>query len=156
MKGYYRAHGGYSLAGSNPAPDVYNLTGWIPERIGLKDGFQREKEYKRIKAGWDQGDVIVTLGTGSPQNLSEGLIPFHAYAVLGELHACHCYSSDTTDITEDANGERLFEVYDPGTSKHHAEGSGLSHDLQGLSLKDDGMTPSGTCIVNEPVDLLIN
>jgi len=85
LKAYYKAHGGYSLAGSNPAPDVYNLTGWIPERIGLRDGFQREKEWRRVKQGWDHGNVIVTLGTGSRQNLSEGLIPYHAYAVLGTL-----------------------------------------------------------------------
>lgn len=84
LKGYYTAHGGYSLTGSNPAPDVYNLTGWIPERIGLRDGFQREKEWRRVKEGWDKGNVIVTLGTGSRQNVSEGLIPYHAYAVLGE------------------------------------------------------------------------
>lgn len=83
LKGYFKAHGGYSLRGSNPAPDVYTLTGWIPERIGLRDGFQREKEWRRVKEAWDGGNVIVTLGTGSRGSCGDGLVPYHAYAVLG-------------------------------------------------------------------------
>lgn len=44
VKGYFKALGGYSIPGSNPAPDIYAFTGWIPERLDLNSGFQREKE----------------------------------------------------------------------------------------------------------------
>ena len=37
----------------------------------------------------------------------------------------------------------MLKVYDPGTSKHHAEGLDLARDLEGLSLEGEGMTPSG-------------
>ena len=84
LKGYFKAYGGYSLRGSNPAPDIYTLTGWIPERIHLRGGLQREKEWKRIFGSWKRGEVIVTIGTGSRDSLGDGLIPYHAYAILGE------------------------------------------------------------------------
>lgn len=83
LKAFFLAHGGYSLRGSNPAPDIYAFTGWIPERVSLREGFQREKEWSRVYTAWSKGEVLVTLGSGK-----EGagrLIPLHAYAVLGQL-----------------------------------------------------------------------
>lgn len=64
---------------------------WIPERIGLKEGFQREKEWKRMKEAWHQGNVMVSLGTGS--KVSEGLVKLHAYGVIREctLFAFFCW-----------------------------------------------------------------
>jgi calpain-7 len=57
--------GGYDIRGSDPSPDVYAFTGWIPERMRLRDGsFQREKEWSRVWEGWRKGDLMVTLGTG--------------------------------------------------------------------------------------------
>ena len=84
LKAYFKAYGGYSLRGSNPAPDIYSLTGWIPERIGLQEGFQREREWDRIFGAFRKGDVLVTLGSGGAKD--RGLVPYHAYAVLGEVY----------------------------------------------------------------------
>lgn len=61
---------------------MYALTGWIPERISLREGFQREKEWRRISAAWGRGEVLVTLGTG--EEVGAGLVPLHAYGVVGE------------------------------------------------------------------------
>lgn len=82
LSAYFLTHGGYSLRGSNPAPDIYALTGWIPERLSFREGFQREKEWRRISEAWDRGDVLVTIGTG--EKAEDGLVKLHAYAVLGE------------------------------------------------------------------------
>lgn len=85
VKGYFKALGGYSVPGSDPAPDVYAFTGWIPERLTLASGFQREKEWKRLHAAWGRGSVIVTLGSG--REAEPGLVPLHAYGVTGEFPA---------------------------------------------------------------------
>lgn len=81
-KAYFKAHGGYELRGSNPAPDIYTFTGWIPERVGLREGFQREKEWRRVYEAWKVGRVLVTLGTG--EIAPDELVSLHAYGVLGE------------------------------------------------------------------------
>jgi calpain-7 len=87
IKAYFKALGGYDIRGSDPSPDIYAFTGWIPERINLRDGsLRREKEWRRIWEGWKGGKVLITLGTGdSPDDL----VPLHAYAVLGELPRPH-------------------------------------------------------------------
>jgi calpain-7 len=82
-KGYFKALGGSTLRGSDPAPDIYALSGWIPERISLKEGFKREKEWERIWHAWNGGKVLVTLGTG--KIIGERLVALHAYGVIGEL-----------------------------------------------------------------------
>ncbi len=71
------------MRGSNPAPDIYALTGWVPERCSLREGFKREKEWTRIHGAFERGEVLVTLGSG--KEAGRGLIPLHAYAVFGEL-----------------------------------------------------------------------
>jgi calpain-7 len=83
IKGYLKALGGYDIHGSNPAPDIYAFTGWIPGRLSLREGFQREKEWRRLHEGWERGHVLITLGTGE---IANGLVPLHAYGVLGEVH----------------------------------------------------------------------
>lgn len=83
VKGYFKALGGYSIPGSNPAPDVYAFTGWIPERLDLNSGFQREKEWNRVSTAWKNGSVIVTLGSGKDAE-SKGLVKWHAYGVVGK------------------------------------------------------------------------
>lgn len=70
------------MRGSDPAPDIYAITGWIPERLSLKEGFQREKEWNRIYTAWKKGHVLVTLGTGKV--VGAGLVALHAYGVIGE------------------------------------------------------------------------
>jgi calpain-7 len=84
-KAYYKALGGYDIPGSNPSPDIYAFTGWIPERISLREGFQREKEWKRVFEGWKRGEVLVTLGTGVKGGSIGGmrLVESHAYGVVG-------------------------------------------------------------------------
>jgi calpain-7 len=81
LKAYFKVLGGYDIRGSDPSPDIYAFTGWIPERISLRDGsFQREKVWRRVLSAWEEGKVMITLGTGE---VVEGLVPFHAYGVLG-------------------------------------------------------------------------
>lgn len=71
------------MKGSNPAPDIYAYTGWVPERVSLKEGFQREKDWKRIYERWQRGEVMVSLGTG--EKVADSLVKLHAYGVVGEL-----------------------------------------------------------------------
>lgn len=82
VKGYFKARGGYSIPGSNPAPDIYAFTGWIPEHLDLNSGFRREKEWKRLYDSWQKGQVILTLGSGV--NVSSGMVPLHAYGVTSK------------------------------------------------------------------------
>jgi calpain-7 len=116
-KAYFKALGGYTVRGSDPGPDIYAFTGWIPERLSLKEGFQREKEWKRIYKAWNKGDVLVTLGTG--KEVQRELVPFHAYAVIG--------------LKED-KGERVLEIVDPGSTSRQADGV-LEQSMDQLSLQ---------------------
>ena len=88
IKGYFKALGGYSIRGSNPAPDIYALTGWIPERLSLREGLQREKEWRRLFDAWTSGQVLVSLGTGD--RVDPEMVPLHAYGVLG-IYMCSLY-----------------------------------------------------------------
>lgn len=81
VKGYFKALGGYSIPGSDPAPDVYAFTGWIPERLDLNSGFQREKVWRRLHKAFRDGNVIITLGSG--KEVGPELVPLHAYGVTG-------------------------------------------------------------------------
>ena len=82
IKGYYKALGGYSIRGGNPAPDIYAFTGWIPERLSLTEGLQREKVWRRVREAWERGEILITLGTG--ERASGRFVNLHAYAVLGQ------------------------------------------------------------------------
>nr|ODN98585.1 calpain-like protease palB/RIM13 [Cryptococcus depauperatus CBS 7855] len=117
LKGYFKAHGGYSLMGSSPGSDIYEFTGWIPERLNLKDGFKREKEWYRMKEAWLQGDVMVSLGTG--EEVREGLVKRHAYGVV-TLH-------------EDEE-TRLLDIIDPGASTFSATWDNVCVDFEALYL----------------------
>lgn len=33
-------HGGYDLVGNNPSRDLYSLTGWLPEKVPLRNFFE--------------------------------------------------------------------------------------------------------------------
>ncbi|WRT65480.1 uncharacterized protein IL334_002423 [Kwoniella shivajii] len=117
LKGYFKVFGGYSLKGSNPAPDIYAYTGWIPERLSLKEGFQREKEWKRIYQSWKKGQVMISLGTG--EHTSAGLVRLHAYGV--------------TSIREE-DDERYVEVFDPGATTFTMSWDGLCSEFEALHL----------------------
>ncbi|KAL5496731.1 hypothetical protein EMCRGX_G013080 [Ephydatia muelleri] len=83
-KAYIKVMGGYDFPGSSSNIDLHALTGWIPERIGLKEA-DKELTHRKIMAAVDKGNALVTVATGV---LSEddaeraGLVPTHAYAVL--------------------------------------------------------------------------
>eukprot|EP00039_Didymoeca_costata_P015534 m.267167 g.267167 ORF g.267167 m.267167 type:complete len:804 (-) comp16243_c1_seq16:1717-4128(-) len=82
-KAYMKVMGGYNFPGSNSAVDMHALSGWIPERINLKE-FQ-DRQWKRIGRGLATGDVLVTLATGNLDEETEkktGLSGCHAYAVI--------------------------------------------------------------------------
>ena len=85
-KAYLRLQAsGYDFRGSNSAADLYALTGWLPEHIGLSHaGFQREKTWARVWNAWQRGEVIITAGTGK-ETRGDGVQPLvrsHDYAVL--------------------------------------------------------------------------
>jgi hypothetical protein len=72
----------------------------------------------------------VTLGTGSTNSSvgsAGGLVPFHAYAVLGGSTAAAMIGRLTIDIKEGEDGERLLKVYDPGSYRQSV--SDNSNDL---------------------------
>ncbi|KAK0736925.1 hypothetical protein B0T21DRAFT_383020 [Apiosordaria backusii] len=78
-KAYLKIRGGYDFPGSNSGTDLHVLTGWIPEQIFLK----------RIKKAYDEGNAILTLGTGNippEEEKALGLVREHDYAVL-DLHS---------------------------------------------------------------------
>ncbi|EKD04298.1 hypothetical protein A1Q2_01329 [Trichosporon asahii var. asahii CBS 8904] len=114
VKGYFKARGGYSIPGSNPAPDIYAFTGWIPEHLDLNSGFRREKEWKRLYDAWQKGQVILTLGSGV--NVSEGMVPLHAY-----------------DIRE-TDGDRRLDIFDPGLARADHT---LAEKLEGMDLNGE-------------------
>lgn len=124
-KGYYKALGGYTIRGSDPGPDIYAFTGWIPERLSLREGFQREKEWRRIYEAWRKGKVLVTLGTG--KNVQRELVPFHAYGVIG---------------LREENGERILEIIDPGSTPRQPDGV-LEESMDQLTLRPkEGEAPN--------------
>eukprot|EP01006_Ploeotia_vitrea_P036213 TRINITY_DN65989_c5_g16_i1.p1 TRINITY_DN65989_c5_g16~~TRINITY_DN65989_c5_g16_i1.p1 ORF type:complete len:1053 (+),score=533.21 TRINITY_DN65989_c5_g16_i1:160-3318(+) len=85
-KAFLKVMGGYHFPGSNSGVDLHVLTGWIPERVGLRgDSFERERVWERLKSGLEHGDCLVTSSTGDLTEAEAdkaGLVPTHAYAVL--------------------------------------------------------------------------
>ncbi|ODO06320.1 calpain-like protease palB/RIM13 [Cryptococcus wingfieldii CBS 7118] len=126
LKGYFKVHGGYSLQGSNPSSDIYELTGWIPERTVLKGGFQREKEWSRVKEAWERGNVMVSLGTG--QSVREGLVKHHAYGVVR--------------LREEGD-QRLLDIIDPGATSFSLSWDMVCVDFESLHINwKPGLLPS--------------
>lgn len=85
-KAYLKVRGGYDFLGSNSGTDLWVLTGWIPEQVFLQnDDIDLDDVWRLIKSHHDQGDVVVTLGTGRLSQNEEklsGLAGEHDYAVL--------------------------------------------------------------------------
>ncbi|KAL1706431.1 hypothetical protein EV121DRAFT_201550, partial [Schizophyllum commune] len=79
-KGYMKLMGGYDFPGSA-------LTGWIPEQIDIHSPhFVQERTWNRLKQGFDCGDCLITLGTGTREGLAwQGslLLGAHDYPVTG-------------------------------------------------------------------------
>ncbi|KAK4239762.1 hypothetical protein C8A03DRAFT_32126 [Achaetomium macrosporum] len=85
-KAYLKIRGGYDFPGSNSGTDLHALTGWIPEQIFLQsDDFELDETWGRIKKAYDEGNAILTLGTGNILPEEEkvlGLVREHDYAVI--------------------------------------------------------------------------
>ncbi|GMK56635.1 hypothetical protein CspeluHIS016_0304750 [Cutaneotrichosporon spelunceum] len=125
VKGYFKALGGYSIPGSDPAPDVYAFTGWIPERLMLSSGFQREKEWNRLHKAWARGSVIVTLGSG--HDAPPGMVSLHAYGVTG---------------VEEVDGRRVLSIFDPGSCRASMSVDALATELQQVQVVTYSFTMS--------------
>ncbi|XP_071515726.1 calpain-7-like [Panulirus ornatus] len=101
-KSYLKVMGGYDFPGSNSNIDLYALTGWIPERVSIKDKeFNKDATFRKIHDRFHKGDVLVTVATGEMSDNEAdraGLVPTHAYAML--------------DIKE-VKGKRLLMLKNP-------------------------------------------
>lgn len=62
------------------------LTGWIPDKIDLRDGkCDPSRTFKALQEKHAQGMVLITVATGNlPEHAATraGLVPNHAYALL--------------------------------------------------------------------------
>ncbi|PIL33578.1 hypothetical protein GSI_04201 [Ganoderma sinense ZZ0214-1] len=112
-KAYMKLAGGYDFIGSDSSTDLHALTGWIPEVVDMKGShFQREKTWARLIQGYNEGNCVLTLGTGEHVRESEipvTLLPTHCYAVIG--------------VHDSPDGDRRLTIFDPwvGPSEDPAE-----------------------------------
>ncbi|KAK4157118.1 hypothetical protein C8A00DRAFT_40484 [Chaetomidium leptoderma] len=85
-KAYLKIRGGYDFPGSNSGTDLHALTGWIPEQIFLQsDEIELDETWNRIKKAYDEGNTLLTLGTGNilpEEEKALGLVREHDYAVV--------------------------------------------------------------------------
>ncbi|UYV60305.1 CAPN7 [Cordylochernes scorpioides] len=97
-KAYMKVMGGYDFPGSSSSKcppsiflwvkniDLHALTGWIPERTGLKDkSTDPQKIFHMLLERHQRGDILATISTGELSDLDaerSGLVPTHAYAIL--------------------------------------------------------------------------
>ncbi|KAK0630550.1 hypothetical protein B0T17DRAFT_616191 [Bombardia bombarda] len=126
-KAYLKIRGGYDFPGSNSGTDLHALTGWIPEQVFLQsDDNELDETWNRIKTAYDQGNAIVTLGTGNMSPEEEetlGLVKEHDYAVLDLRRNSH---------------NRLFLVKNPWCDSLVWTGAGSSATL---SVHTPGSSP---------------
>jgi calpain-7 len=47
---------------TNPSLEVYHLSGWLPEKIALKDISDKAKLWGRLKENFEDGNVILSIG----------------------------------------------------------------------------------------------
>ncbi|CAG9767404.1 unnamed protein product [Ceutorhynchus assimilis] len=103
-KAYMKVMGGYDFPGSNSNIDLHALTGWIPERVGIRQSdadFNKDSLFTTLETRMAKGDVLVSVATGelSDQEAERsGLVATHAYAVM-----------DVRTV----NGEKLLKLKNP-------------------------------------------
>ena len=85
-KAYLKIRGGYDFPGSNSGTDLAVLTGWIPQQIFLHDDdVDPEILWERIYESFNNGDVLLTMGTGKLTDHEQdlfGLAALHDFSVL--------------------------------------------------------------------------
>ncbi|KAK1751923.1 hypothetical protein QBC47DRAFT_405929 [Echria macrotheca] len=117
-KAYLKIRGGYDFPGSNSGTDLHALLGWVPEQIFLQSNdIDLDEVWERIKKAYDDGNAILTLGTGNMSREEEealGLVREHDYAVL--------------DLQRDAHN-RLFLIKNPWCDSRVWTGVGSSASL---------------------------
>lgn len=115
--------GGYSFPGSNSSIDLHFLTGWIPEQLWLKHaGFQREKSWKRLLKGWDQGECLITVGTGKSFGKTSG--------------SRDRRSRDLDERGLDREGRQVEEIQEDGFQLENGIRLVNSHDYAILDVKE--------------------
>jgi calpain-7 len=102
-KAYMKVMGGYDFPGSSSNIDLYALTGWIPERISMKNA--TNTLFNKLKASLKNGNALITVATGPMSEAEEeraGLVKTYAYAVLN---------------IEEVNGIKLLQLKNPWSDK---------------------------------------
>ncbi|XP_074597133.1 calpain-7-like [Brevipalpus obovatus] len=155
-KAYMKLMGGYDFPGSNSCIDLNALTGWIPERLCIRNSL--EKIFSSLVDRYNRGDVLITMGTGDLSKYDEersGLVPNHAYAVLDvrevDGHKLMLLKnpwrhlswkgkfSDQDDRSWTSSLQQKLN-YDPKVARHHDNGvfwidtKSVSHFFEALFL----------------------
>ncbi|CAM9876233.1 unnamed protein product, partial [Discosporangium mesarthrocarpum] len=160
-KAYLKVNGGYDFPGSNSGIDLFALTGWVPEQIFFEehrrqkssprgsmlmqplDNYQpAERVWERLLSAHNFGDCLITVATGEiDEDEAEGLglVPSHAYAVLG---------------VKEFDGERLLKARANPWSRKRWRGpysvedtarwtpearAALEYNLESARLQDNGV-----------------
>jgi len=132
-KAYLKIRGGYDFPGSNSGTDLYVLTGWIPEQLFFQhEETDLEHTWTMMKKGFDDGNVVVTLGTSylTPEEEETiGLVSEHDYAVM--------------DLREEESGTRRMLVKNPWRNSVVWKGVGSSASMNVITSSPSLPSKSG-------------
>jgi calpain-7 len=123
-KAYMKVMGGYDFPGSSSNIDLHALTGWIPERVDLKNNSNLESVFPQMEHTLKRGNALMTVATGELSEKDKdrsGLVPLHAYAIL-----------DVRSVTVGDVNHQLLQLKNPW---HHQRWKG------NFSEQDDNWTP---------------